>query len=722
MSQIDGQIKTAVANGLTRNAIEALLGIKFNNEQLDMYRKCKAIYDLKLRQRRKERKYEHLSGAEAKRKHDDKYASIDDKLDQAFAEIDWPRRKAAEKSIASWVQTYCIGILLDDAPPPKGKDVLQQMAKAISSHSNYLICMPRGQGKTSYVECVSLYALALGLQKYVVIISNNARAACGLLSDLWRAISEPDTAFAQDYPEVCFPFQVARGSYRRKQTYRGKSTEICKNAGNIVLARLRDADGNELKTSGSVVTVRGISSGLRGMKHGKMRPSLVLLDDLQTTEIAENPAQVEKLMSLVRKDVMNLGGKERLTILQTATPIQPEDLVEKLKNDINWKTTTFKAIEKFPKDLKSKDSLWEQYFKQYDAESITGEEHAESLEFYRQHQAQMDDGAEVFNPYRYSLKDGHISAIQKLLEIQHVIGNAAFQSEYQMSPIKSTYSIDISPSKVLQKISDHRECEVPDGHVFVAGAIDLNTSYAATATLVAFKPDTTAAVIWHQIFPINIDQKLPDAAYSAALHDTLLQVCSTMKGLNIKIDGLAIDAGGRNWDAVCSFTKVSMRIGGIPACAFAGRSANIFNPFVRSRLRDAIGRTVLCGDAQEHVKSGAGKKYVFFDADFYKEAAQRALLCPVGAVGSCTLYYGDVEEHRDFALQVCNEKLRFVQHKAGRDIYNWASKEPHDFLDCMSMCYAVAASQGISGQFGQTSQLEGQQRQRLYRKPRVKIV
>jgi len=67
--------------------------------------------------------------------------------------------------------------------------------------------------------------------------------------------------------------------------------------------------------------------------------------------------------------------------------------------------------------------------------------------------------------------------------------------------------------------------------------------------------------------------------------------------LNIKIDGLAIDAGGRNFDAVCGFAKVAMRTVGIPACAFAGRAANIFNPFVRSRLRDAIGRTVLCGDA-----------------------------------------------------------------------------------------------------------------------------
>jgi len=51
-----------------------------------------------------------------------------------------------------------------------------------------------------------------------------------------------------------------------------------------------------------------------------------------------------------------------------------------------------------------------------------------------------------------------------------------------------------------------------------------------------------------------------------------------------------------------------------------------------------------------------------------------------------------VEEHRDFAIQVCNEKLRFVQRKAGRDVYSWATKEPHDYLDVMSMCWAVAAS------------------------------
>ena len=90
-----------------------------------------------------------------------------------------------------------------------------------------------------------------------------------------------------------------------------------------------------------------------------------------------------------------------------------------------------------------------------------------------------------------------------------------------MSPVKNTYSIDISPNKVLTKIAEHKECEILDGYVFVAGAIDLNTSYAATALLMAFKPDTTSSIIWHQTFPISIDQKMPDAAYNTAVHGVL---------------------------------------------------------------------------------------------------------------------------------------------------------------------------------------------------------
>jgi hypothetical protein len=45
-------------------------------------------------------------------------------MSNAFEQIDWNRRNEAEKSLVKWVNTYCLGLVLDDAPPPKGEEVL----------------------------------------------------------------------------------------------------------------------------------------------------------------------------------------------------------------------------------------------------------------------------------------------------------------------------------------------------------------------------------------------------------------------------------------------------------------------------------------------------------------------------------------------------------------------------------------------------------------------
>lgn len=268
----------------------------------------------------------------------------------------------------------------------------------------------------------------------------------------------------------------------------------------------------------------------------------------------------------------------------------------------------------------------------------------------------MDEGAEVFNPSRFSRKDGHISALQKLLELEHNIGKAAFQAEYQMQPMKAAYAVDISPSKVASKVNSYKELEVPSEYRYVTFAVDINPSYAMSIVGMAWKVDTTGIVIYHKKHKVKISQKLPDTAYNQRLYDELSKVCDSIKALGIKVHGVAIDCGGRQWDGVNLFCK---QYKDLPVCAFAGRSGMQFNSYAYSkgRLKDAIGHTVLCGNKDENNRAGSGFKYVFFDADWTKHSIQVGFNCVVGDVGSVSIYNAHKDEHAEFCVEVSNEHI-----------------------------------------------------------------
>lgn len=131
-------------------------------------------------------------------------------------------------------------------------------------------------------------------------------------------------------------------------------------------------------------------------------------------------------------------------------------------------------------------------------------------------------------------------------------------------------------------------------------------SYALTTSVVAFKPDNSSVVLAYKTFKSSIDLKLNDTEYNKQVYQHLQKVGKWLKALGMSISAWGIDAGGRNWDTVCEFAKNSAALCGIPACAMAGRASHVFNPNVRTRLRDSLNRTVLCGDPQEHARSGSG--------------------------------------------------------------------------------------------------------------------
>lgn len=178
----------------------------------------------------------------------------------------------------------------------------------------------------------------------------------------------------------------------------------------------------------------------------------------------------------------------------------------------------------------------------------------------------------------------------------------------------------------------------------------------------------------------------------------------------------AIDCNGLNFDAATLFSKSSAQICGIQACGFIGKASHAFNGFVKTRLRDEMGGTVLCGDPEEHVRAGAGKKWVFWDSDRYREMVQKAFVAELGSPGSLTLYAGDAEEHAEYARQICAEKLRTVRHRPdGRSEYFWKSAGDHDMLDSTAQAFACAAQAGLSP-------VGGPRRVRFQPRRRIRIV
>lgn len=65
-------------------------------------------------------------------------------MNEAFGKIDWARRKKGSSSFLDFINTYCVGIMLDEPPTGKMIDVINQMEKLVSVVTPTQIEMPRG--------------------------------------------------------------------------------------------------------------------------------------------------------------------------------------------------------------------------------------------------------------------------------------------------------------------------------------------------------------------------------------------------------------------------------------------------------------------------------------------------------------------------------------------------------------------------------------------------
>ena len=690
----------------TRAEAEVLQGEKLTAEQKQWWREASIMRKANAEKARERTKNIDtlvsggpMSDVERQQKHRALKASIDSVLDDARTRINKRRRAKAEKTLLGFVKAYGTdeGSLLEDLPAKSMEPILDEMQTAADDSSvPYHIRIARGHGKTSYAKLCAAWAAATGRRKYIVAVGSNADNARGIVEDVLSFFTDCPK-FAQDFPEIAVPLMALNGVYQRSrsQTYRGKPTKIKLGMGIVVLPTIEGA-----KSSGVILRSCGVDANARGMVKKKQRPDFLILDDLQKDDLAENEDRVIAAAAHIKKTFLGLAGhKKKIAALMTSTPIEPDDLSETFAKDPAWKTTTYQMIRRWPDVWNADDperNLWAQYRDILRRETTAGNKtpHVPANKFYRAHFDAMNAGAEVLNPKNYD-PAVELSGIQHAMNILFRDGEGVFDCEYQMHPRRHSFAFEISAELILSRVRRgtlplHR----PEDTELVVAATDINPSYALTTAIICFAADRTAFVTAYHVTRINIDDSENDTRYHALVYDALAaharEIATATEGL--RIDRWGIDAGGKQIAPVTRFVgngKAEELSGAKTAVALIGRAWRNWNNHPKHAVREGTNYTV-------PVKGEQDRRFTLWNADFYKEAMQKSWASEVGAPGGLSIFDGRAD-HTEFAIQVANEKLKVKKQLIDGYDFKWKTMEPHDYGDCLAMCYALAGADGITG-------------------------
>ena len=657
---------------------------------------------------------------QAKSRAKSSHADIAADFDAALAAVDWKRRHRAERDFLFFLKTYCTsddphdGAFLEIPPPPSMQPIVRDMEQGIGDASiPYHIRVARGHGKTAYTKGAVLWTATTGRRRYVVSVGANESNAENIIEDVYACITQ-SPAYVRDFPEVALPFLKLAGAYQRAKTQKchGKPTNARRAAGKIVLPTIADPrTGRPFPSSGVILEAVGFNAGARGKAKGILRPDFVIFDDLQNDDEAKSEGRVAEMARKIKKTFMGLAGhRKKIAAVMTSTPIEADDLSETFAADPGWKTKTYKMVQAWPKchnpdatpeERKGVRDLWEEYWNIYQTEKAEDREpHFSANRFYSKNRMAMDEGASVLNPYNFD-PGTELSGIQHAMNILFRDGLDTFMSEYQMKPPRDAFAFEISTRLILSRIRRGVPAlTIPADTVLTVAATDINPGYAITTAIQTFDINLTSFVTAYHVTPIKIPDRVNDVEFDKQLTAALKAHGEEIAALGIHIDKWGIDAGGRQFATVTKFAAMAEAEIGIPAVAMLGRAGQNWNPNVRSRIRDEKNSTVLCRDPQR-------RKWLAWNADEYKEKAQKAWATETGGAGGLSIYDGKAN-HYKFAAQIANERLKSktkIRGKDGRDCYayKWISKNPHDYGDCVAMCYALAGADNITGVNAQTT-------------------
>lgn len=618
------------------------------------------------------------------------------------------RRKARERDVFRFLNGY-----FPDTFTDPWTDHRRQMVRAILDAATYggdqAIAAPRGEGKTSIAECVTIFCLLSGLVHFPLICAATGPDADRILTNI-KLQFETNELLAADYPEVCAPIVALEGAPQRAgmQTVNGSRTLLRWGGSFVVFPTVEGS-----KTSGAVLMTRGLDAAIRGIRYATRRPDLVLIDDPETRESVESDMQTETRELVIEQDLAGLGGPgKRLARVMLTTIMNRKCLSQKYTDPDkkpSWHGVRHKLLEKKPDD----EEAWDEYIQlrqsgQQEGDTLSRKAHR----FYWKNRKRMNAGAQLSNPHRFIselLADGtrqEVSALQHCYNLIADRGHEAFDTEYQNDPPDPNAGLavtSLTDYRVKKQLSGYPRGVIPPDCKFLTAALDVR-KIALHWVVDAWRSDATGYGLDYGVQEVwstdPTDEQATDRALLLAMRDwwETLQAApyQTPDEQPRQVDAVLIDAGWRT-DIIYHFCREVGRPFW-PAMGF-GQSPGATKANFRPPLKPS--KTKKSGDGWFLSRQPAGQWLVCMDSDRWKRWVHDRFLTPRERPGAFTLFGEpgsrvDERVHFSHAKHLTNEeeKEEFIRGKGIKRVWVVKSHTNHWF-DARYMSAVAASMLGV---------------------------
>ena len=637
--------------------------------------------------------------------------------------VDQSRRETCGKSLLLFLQTYFPN---STGLSPFSQDhvgVIGRIETCLLNGGRFANAVYRGFSKTTITENAAIWAIVYGHRRYVAVYSADQIAANQLIDSITRELSENDL-LAEDFPEVCIPFQKLEGMHQRcrSQLQNERQTHIRIVADHIVFPTVWGADGESSPASGGIIRAKGITSPGRGqaIKRAdgvKARPDFALIDDPQTDESAKSPGQVKDRLDITAKGILKSAGHQKsIACVVNGTVIRPDDYMDQLldhNKNPSWDSVRVPMVRSWSKEH---EGLWLEYkaIRHGFNPEIVGDQaraHADATAFYAEHQATMDAGCIVSWDSCYD-HDVELSSIQHAYNLYLDDGPEVFDSECQQSPQRAQVEgLDVlTPQAIANRTNGYELGTVPPAAVALTGFIDVHDDVLYWMVC-GWGQRFSGWVIDYGTFPEqppgyfekrNATRTLRTMFPGVGTEEAILKGLTELSGrlLNrafnrvgggtMSLSKLLID-GGDHLEEVLHVARTSdakERIG-------VSKGVGVGPADTPWKMRDLKpGQTKGFGWYTSWVDK-RGFRMTFIDTNEMKTFLHRRLAVPVTAAGALTLY--GTQPHQMLADHLLSEFATRTEGK-GRTLYVWKLLPGRDnhWLDCTTGCAIGASMSGIT--------------------------